>query len=137
MDGEDNLSEQVLREIASTLKELLKWTRFTGMQQLKNVLSHNLKIDVEMLIYELSDGTRSTRELARVTGIGSNATIAAYWKKWSKVGIVEPSPNYRGRYQRICSLEDVGLTVPPIPQPSVAPQPTETKEESEDEESKQ
>ena len=131
------MSEQVFREIASILKELLKWTRFAGMQQLRNVLSQNLKTDVEMLVYELSDGTRSTREVASLTGIGSNATVAAYWKKWSKVGIVEPSPNYRGRYRRICSLEEVGLTAPPIPQPSVAPQPTEPKEESEDEESKQ
>lgn len=69
-----------------------------------------------MLIYELSDGTRGTREVASAAGIGSNATVAAYWKRWSKVGIVEPSPTYRGRYQRICSLEEVGLEVPQIPQ---------------------
>jgi len=109
------LSEQALKEIASTLKELLKWSRFAGMQQLRNVLSQTLKTETEMLIYELSDGTRGTREVASAAGIGSNATVAAYWRKWSKVGIVEPSPTYQGRYQRICSLEEVGLTVPPMP----------------------
>jgi hypothetical protein len=49
------MSEQTLKEIASTLKELLKWSRFAGMQQLRNVLSQTLKTETEMLIYELSE----------------------------------------------------------------------------------
>jgi len=109
------LSEQTLKEIELILKELLKWTRFAGMQQLRSVLSQTLKTETEMLIYELSDGTRGTREVASAAGVGSNATVAAYWKKWNKVGIVEPSPTHRGRYQKICSLEEVGLVVPPMP----------------------
>lgn len=108
------MNEDLLREIASILKELLKWSRFAGMIQLKNILAENLKSETEMLVYELSDGERGTREIARAAGVGSNATIAAYWKKWSKLGIVESSRNYRGRYQRICSLEEVGLTAPPL-----------------------
>lgn len=117
------MSEQTLKEIASILKELLKWSRFAGMQQLRNVLGQSLKTETEMLIYELSDGTRGTREVAASAGVGSNATVAAYWKKWSKVGIVEPTPAFHGRYQRICSLEEVGLSVPAIPQASqVAPE---------------
>jgi hypothetical protein len=118
------LSEQILKEITSTLKELLKWSRFAGMQQLRNVLSQTLKTETEMLIYELSDGTQGTRGIASAAGIGSNATIAAYWKKWSKVGIVEPSPIHHGRYQKICSLEEVGLPVPPIPHRAAEPSPT-------------
>lgn len=108
------LSEQTLKEIAATLKELLKWSKLAGIQQLRNVLAHNLKTDIEMLIYELSDGSRGTREIARLAGIGSNSTVANYWRKWSKVGIVEPSEKFPGRYQRICSLEEVGLTVPQV-----------------------
>lgn len=110
------MSEQALREIAVTLRELLKWSRFAGMQQLRNVLLQNLKTDVEKLVFELSDGVHGTREIAKLSGIGSNATVAAYWKKWSRVGIVEPTPKYQGRYQKICSLEDVGLEAPTIPQ---------------------
>jgi hypothetical protein len=118
------VSEQTLKEIASTLKELLKWSRFAGMQQLKNVLSQTLKTETEMLIYELSDGSRGTREVASAAGIGSNATVAAYWKRWSRVGIMEPSPSHQGRYQRICSLEEIGLTVPQIPHPTTEASPT-------------
>lgn len=110
------MSKDILKDIAVTMKELLKWMRFAGMQQLRTILSQNLKTDVEMLVYELSDGTRSTRDIARLAGLGSHVTVAVYWKKWSKLGIVEPSPQFRGRYQKICSLEEVGLTVPPMPQ---------------------
>jgi len=84
------------------------------MQQLKGILAQNLNTDAEMLVFELSDGSRGTREIARLTGLGSNATVINYWKKWSKLGIVVPSTKIQGRYQHICSLEEVGLTVPEL-----------------------
>jgi hypothetical protein len=115
-------NDATLREMASTLLELLKWTRFAGMQQLKSIVTQNLSSDPEMLVYELSDGNRGTREIAQLAGIGSNSTIARYWQKWSKIGLVEPSKNLPGRFQHICSLEELGLTVPQMPI-QVQPQP--------------
>lgn len=116
-----------MEEIASTLAELLKWTRFAGMQQLKNIVTQNLKSDPEMLVYELSDGNRGTREVAQLAGIGSNATVARFWQRWSKIGIVEPSKRFPGRFQHICSLEELGLTVPQLPQ-QTQPVPEGTNE---------
>lgn len=108
---------KALKNIENKISELLKWTKFAGMQQLKNVLVQVLGDDaVALLVYELSDGERGTREVAKLAGLKSNSTVAGYWKKWSKIGIVEPSSQYQGRYQRICSLEEVGLAVPPLPQ---------------------
>jgi len=111
------MAEQVkiLRNIESKLDQLLKWTRFAGMQQLRNILTYNLTNDMQMLIYEYSDGKKSTREVAELVGVKSNQTVANYWKKWSSLGIVEPSTEHQGRFQRICSLAEVGLTVPPTP----------------------
>lgn len=111
------MSEELktLKSIENKLDQLLRWTRFAGMQQLRNILTQNLTKDIELLIYELSDGKRSTREIAKLVGIKSHATVTGYWKKWSKLGIVEPSEKYSGRFRRICSLEEVGLTVPPLP----------------------
>ena len=112
------MSEELktLKSIEGKLDQLLKWTRFAGMQQLRTILAQNLTTDTEMLIYELSDGERGTREVAAVSGVGSNATVANYWRRWSRLGIMEPSERRQGRFRRICSLEEVGLTVPPIPQ---------------------
>ena len=107
-----SMNEELLKEIVLTLREILKWTRFSGMQQLRNVLLNILKTDTEKAIYELTDGKRSTREIATLVGVKSHATIAAYWKKWSKTGIVQPTQRIPGRYQHICSLEEVGIEVP-------------------------
>jgi hypothetical protein len=104
----------VLRNIDAKLGQLLKWTRFAASQQIKNIIIHNLTNESQMLIYEYSDGTRGTREIAELAGIKSNQTVANYWKKWSSLGIVEPSPKHQGRYQRVCSLEEVGLPIPPL-----------------------
>lgn len=127
------MSEELktLRSIEYKLDQLLKWTRFAGLQQLHTILNQNLTTDAEMLIFELSDGEHTTREVARLAGIGSNATVAGYWKRWSKLGIVEQSQKRQGRFQRICSLEEVGLTVPPM-QASATPIETEQEGESED-----
>lgn len=109
------MSEELktLKNIEQKLDQLLKWSKFAGMQQLRNLLMQNLTTDAESSIYELSDGERTTREIAGLANIGSNATVASYWRKWSKVGIVELSKR-QGRFRRICSLEEVGLTVPPM-----------------------
>ena len=104
---------RILKSIESKLDQLIKWTRLAGMQQLRNTLTNSLSNDMQLLIYEYSDGKRSTREIAKLTGVKSNQTISNYWQKWSSLGIVEPSQKYKGRFQRICSLEQVGLTVPP------------------------
>jgi hypothetical protein len=120
---------EVLKSIENKLDQLLKWTRFAGLQQLRNVLTQHLGTDKELLIYELSDGERTTREIAQLVRVGSNATVAGYWKKWSKLGIVEPSQKRQGRFQRICSLEEVGLTIPPILETQTET-PSETEEES-------
>ena len=111
------MSEEVkiLKNIESKLGQLLKWARFAGMQQLRNILTNILTNDTQMLIYEYSNGKRSTREIAELAGVGSNQTVINYWKRWSSLGIVESSQKYQGRFQHICSLEEVGLTVPPPP----------------------
>jgi hypothetical protein len=119
----------VLKSIESKLDHLLKWSRLAGLQQLRNVLAQNLTSDKELLIYELSDGEHTTREIASIVRVGSNQTVANYWKRWSKLGIVEPSQKRQGRFQHFCSLEEVGLTVPPMPNIETESSPTETKEE--------
>lgn len=81
---------------------------------MRNILQQNLSNDEMKRVYELSDGERGTREIAKMSGIGSNKTIAVYWGKWKSLGIVEPSPNFKGRYQKIISLAEVGIEGPSV-----------------------
>jgi hypothetical protein len=120
---------RALKSIESKLDQILKWTKLSGMQQFRDLLTQNLPDDTSMLIYEYSDGERGTREIATIAGVKSNATVANYWKKWSELGIVEPSSKYRGRFQRVCSLAEVGLTIPPTPKISTIPEDDESTQE--------
>lgn len=105
------------KELINLLSEILKWTRFIGKQQLKALLLDNLTEDGEKVVYELTDG-KSLREIERIckeNGYSvSHATIGNYWEKWAPVGIVEPSKKFKGRFERIVSLKEVGIDFPTI-----------------------
>jgi DNA-binding PadR family transcriptional regulator len=78
----------------------------------QNALTSLLKSDAEKLAYEHSDG-KTSREVATIVGV-SHGTIANYWKKWARYGIVTEISSKGGgtRYRRIFSLQDFGIDVP-------------------------
>lgn len=108
----EKLSQKFDR-IIGLLNEILKWERFQGWKNVKDVLLDALKDDIMKLVYHYSDG-RSSRKVAEKVSISHN-TVVNYWKKWAKIGIVEPI-NVKGgtRYKRIFSLEDFGIEIPKI-----------------------
>lgn len=113
-----DMDERAYRtKLIELLSEILKWAKFIGKQKLKEILVNVLKEDIDMVIYELSDG-KSLREIERICKANGYSisifTINGYWDKWAVLGIVEPSKRYKGRYERIVSLTDVGLDVPKI-----------------------
>lgn len=110
------MSDATLERIARAMEEQLKWTRLAGMSQLKAIFEQNLKTDQDKLVYELSDGERSTRDIEKLTDVG-RTKIGALWKKWYRMGLMERSAKYEGkRMVRTFSLEDVGMEIPPMPQ---------------------
>lgn len=108
-------NENYLKQIAGNLSELVKWSKFSGKLILKNLVKENLKTELELEIYELSDGKRSTRDISKILGATSHTTVAVSWKKWRKLGIVETSSQFQGRYKHICPLEELGIEVPNLP----------------------
>jgi len=107
----DEKSENGGQETVELLREILKWIKFDGMQRVKGTLTDVLQKDVEKIIYEFSDG-KSSIEIARIAGV-SHQTVVNYWKRWSRIGIVEGERTRGGiRYRRVFSLEDFGIEVP-------------------------
>jgi hypothetical protein len=100
------------QEIKYILKEILRWTKFEGIQKVKQVLEATLNNDTKKLIYKLSDG-RPSPEIARTVRV-SDQTIRNYWKEWAILGIVETHPDYKKRYRRVFSLREVGIAVPKV-----------------------
>lgn len=127
------MSEDKLSEIAATLKELLKWTRFAGMKEVKSVLQTALDSEVKKTIYHLSDGNRSSAEISATVRL-SDQTIRNYWKSWSKLGIVEALKMRGGeRYKKAFDIEDFGIEIPRMMPSAVETPKAESQEEGKSE----
>lgn len=116
------------------LSEILKWIKFAGMKEVKNTLNSVLDTDVKKLVYQKSDGTFGTAKLAKLTGLGSNRTVANMWDAWLKMGLGESIPVRGGsRFKRTFDLEDFGIKVPEAKtenlQEKAKEEPTEQKPE--------
>lgn len=101
--------------LITTIEELIKWTKLIAKPRIRELINLNLESELEFAIYELSDGFKSTRDISKVLSRKvSHTTVSNYWQKWFKLGILEPSTNYKGRYLKICSLEELGISIPPV-----------------------
>ena len=99
-------------KIVHLLEQILRWTKTGAIMQLKPSIQETLQSDEAKLVYEYSDGERSTREIGKLAGV-SHATVKNYWEKWSELGIVEPTEKYEGgRFRRLCSLRELGIALP-------------------------
>ena len=77
-------------------------------------MDQELITDQQRLAYELSDGDRSSTEVAKLSGV-SQPTISGWWRHWRELGFVDPSPRYQGRVHRLCSLRMLGIPLPDMP----------------------
>lgn len=128
---------KTLQEVREILAEILKWSRFQGLQQLKAILTETFQKDAEKIIYQNSDG-RDSRELATLAGV-SHVTVINHWRKWAALGLVEPIRVRGGeRYRRLFSLYGFGIELPKTKTPSIVKEGEQeaqtelTKEEKED-----
>ena len=112
-----NKNENLLEK----LDEIIFWTRFSAMPTIRRTIVDNLRDDTDKLVYELSDGSRSTREIARMISRGgrniTHVTVANMWRKWSILNLVMPAQR-RGRYKKLISLGSLGIEVPQLEVPS-------------------
>lgn len=103
--------------LSEKIDELIFWTKFSAFPTFTVLLRDALRDDVDKLVYELSDGERSTREIADLissNGRGiTHTTVANLWQRWSLRNLIMPAKRL-GRYKKIVSLASVGIEVPPI-----------------------
>jgi hypothetical protein len=106
------LSTKVTPEV-DVLREILKWIKFSGTKQVKATLEEVLDTDQKKLAYELSDRTRTTREVAGLVGFGSKTTVADLWKVWYRLALGETVSVKGGdRFKRSFDLADFEINVP-------------------------
>ena len=124
-------------KVLNTLQEILKWIKFSGMKDVKEVLLNNLTDNAKKIIYHHSDGMNNTTYLKRITNVKGNNVIPNLWDKWKNIGIIEKISVKGGeRGKKIFNLEDFGIDVPNV-MPVSKQEKEEMKSDSLDEESKE
>lgn len=116
-------------EQTKVLKEILKWIKVSGIKDVKPILEEQFKDDSRKIIYQLSDGTKGTQEIAKIVGTVKHVTVFNYWKSWEKLGLGESIIVTGGkRFQRSFDLEDFGIKVPELPKQSEESKPSNDKQ---------
>src|SRR5438094_248271 len=87
------------------LKEQTRWLRFLGLRALAPLAQAQLKTENERIVYEHTDGVRSSRDVGAATGVPSR-TVAMWWKRWTTAGIATADAS--GRARRLASLAQLG-----------------------------
>lgn len=98
-------------DILQELREQTKWLRLLGYTALKPMLQDALKNDKHKLVYEFSNGARTSREVAALAGVGPG-TVSKLWTDWLAMGICTESPQQAGRKQHLAPLSQLGIELP-------------------------
>jgi DNA-binding transcriptional MocR family regulator len=96
------MDPQIEKDIATSLKEILKWTRIQAMPAARALLSSTLSDASERRIYQALDGRPTQMQLAKDFKT-SQSTISRLLASWVKAGIAEEASG--GRYLRLFDLK--------------------------------
>ncbi len=111
MELKDN-QHRILENIASSLRELVKFSRVVSQPKIKEVLKTTLNTKEKINVYNFMDGEKSVSAIQKSTGV--NVRFISEWgQEWEKLGIVEPSSssNVRGRRRKLFDLTMYGITI--------------------------
>lgn len=97
------------QSFAALFSEFLALYKVVNRKPIIELLQAELKSDLYIDIYLLSDGDRSTREIADLlTNRCSHSTVANLWNRWALLGIVA-STKQKGRYKSLFDLSEYGI----------------------------
>ena len=106
------MNEEDIKELIEVNKEILKWVKFSILGKVKEDLESILDNDNKKIAYDMSDGEKSSRIIARTVSL-THGTISKWWQLWYKIGIAEPIAVQRGfRARKVFDLDEFGISVP-------------------------
>jgi len=100
------------------LEEILLWTKY-DYTETKQTLIEQLDTDDKKIAYQLSDGEKSTHDIAKLI-TASQKSVSRWWQKWFELELMEQTEKYGGgRYKRLISLIKMGIPIPENPEEGV------------------
>jgi hypothetical protein len=100
------MDPQIEKEIAATLREILKWIRVQAMPTAKSTLEVTLADTTHRKIYQALDGRVTQMQLATSFNM-SQSTISRLISAWQRVGIAEEVST--GRFLKTFDLKGLGI----------------------------
>ncbi|SRR5258706_12016601 len=113
MEKLQNNNQEVLINIDQSLQEIKQWIRLIGFPAAKTTLETTLSSQEKKIVYHLSNGQRSSKEIASLSGV--NIRYVSEWSQfWEAIGILtqSKSTNVKGRRQKVFELSDFGISIP-------------------------
>src|SRR5437667_10048033 len=108
------MSEQDNEQIR-LLREMVRWV-FSGMRQVKEVLTSALNNEKKIIAYHYSDGKNTSTVISNFSGI-NQPKITDLWKEWLALGLGEAITASGGsRFRKSFDLKKFGITVPKVKQ---------------------
>jgi len=99
-----------LEKLTDMFAEFLTIYKFVNKKTIADMLNTELDTQQKLEIYNLSDGERSTRDIAnQLTQKCGHNTVARLWKQWALKGLVV-SAERKGRVKSAFNLEEYGIT---------------------------
>jgi len=97
-------------KLIALVEEFLMLYKVINRQKIIDLLRAELKTDQAIEVYQLTDGEKSTRELAgMLKNKCSHVTVASLWNKWALIGLVVPAKQ-KGRYKSVFDLFEYGIS---------------------------
>ena len=95
-----------LREMCGLLREQLRFQRLTTLHMMRERAAEELADDECWRVLEASVGSRSTREVARVTQL-SDWKVRQVWRRLAAAGLMHEDPVVAGRYVPTFGIDEL------------------------------
>lgn len=111
------MDEEELANLSDKIDELAFWMKFSVWTTFVKIARATLTEDLDKFVYALSDGRKSTREIAQLFSVGgktiTHVTVANMWQRWAAIPLVMPARK-TGRYRKVATLKLLGIEAPKI-----------------------
>jgi hypothetical protein len=93
-------------ELTESIREMTAWLRVQALPQVRATLQRTLDTPEKRKAYAATDGTKTSRDVAAVSG-GSKSAVARWWVEWRGEGLVVELSG--GGVRHLVSLKELGL----------------------------
>jgi hypothetical protein len=115
----DSALAQSIRALEASIQRLEPLVRAQAYATALTWLPGIFKDGKQLLAYDLSDGSRSTRDIGRQVGVDQK-TISTWWRTWHRDFRIVEKAGKRGQFRARYSLSEliaIHGTHPPAPSP--------------------